>query len=49
MAKPDTRATTAPTSVAELGRRFGSPHPVQEVWRAEARRNGIGSVGPAVA
>ncbi len=48
MAKPDTRASTAPTSVAPSGSRFGSPQPVHGPCRAEDRRYGIGSVGPAV-
>ena len=47
MAKPANRATTEPTSVAESGRRFGSPHPVHFVPVAVAKRDGIGSVGPA--
>ena len=48
MAKPDTRASTAPTSVAESGARFLSPQSVHAVPVADASSEGIGSVGPAV-
>ena len=47
MAKPETLATTAPTSVAESGRRLELPHVVQCTPRTLSTREGIGSVGPA--
>ena len=49
VAKPATRATAAPMSVAESGNRLGSPQSVQVVPVAWASRYGTGSVGPAVA